>query len=84
VSYFLIFLYYRYFTRYFFNMTRTLPYDVQDSIKFLLLRNTLLCSIKKMYPTVGMANLSKYRREFLEEAQASTGERSSKVGTATQ
>ncbi|KAG2195794.1 hypothetical protein INT46_003436 [Mucor plumbeus] len=39
-------------------MTPTLPYDVQDSIKSLLLRNTLLCSIKKMYPTVGMVNLS--------------------------
>jgi hypothetical protein len=37
-----------------------------------------------MYPTVGMAYLSKYRREFLEGAQASTGERSSKVSTATQ
>jgi hypothetical protein len=37
-----------------------------------------------MYPTVGMANLSKYRREFLEGAQASTGGRSSKVSTATQ
>jgi len=65
-------------------MTRTLPYDVQDSIKSLLLRNTLLCSIKKMYPTFDMANLSKYRREFLEGAQASTGGRSSKVSTATQ
>ncbi|KAG2201690.1 hypothetical protein INT46_007142 [Mucor plumbeus] len=40
-------------------MARTLPYDVQDSTKSLLLRNTLLCSIKKMYPTVGMATLSK-------------------------
>ncbi|KAG2200039.1 hypothetical protein INT46_004108 [Mucor plumbeus] len=59
-------------------MTRTLPYDVQDSIKSLLLRNTLLCSIKKMHPTFDMANLSKYRREFLEGAQASTGGRSSK------
>ncbi|KAG2202173.1 hypothetical protein INT46_007688 [Mucor plumbeus] len=65
-------------------MTRTLPYDVQYSIKSLLLRNTLLCSIKKMYPTIGMANLSKYRRDFLEGAQASTGGRSSKVSTATQ
>ncbi|KAG2189569.1 hypothetical protein INT46_003108, partial [Mucor plumbeus] len=46
-------------------MTRTLPYDVQDSIKTLLLRKILLCSIKEMYPTVGMANLSKYRREFV-------------------
>ncbi|KAG2215916.1 hypothetical protein INT46_004172 [Mucor plumbeus] len=43
-------------------MTRTLPYGVQDSIKPLLLRNTLLCSIKKMYLTVGMANLSKMVR----------------------
>ncbi|KAG2191593.1 hypothetical protein INT46_002234 [Mucor plumbeus] len=43
---------------YFFNITRTLPYDVQDSIKPLLLRNTLLCSIKKTYPTFDMANLS--------------------------
>ncbi|KAG2202840.1 hypothetical protein INT46_000499 [Mucor plumbeus] len=59
-------------------MTRTLPYDVQDSIKSLLLRNTLLCSITKMYPTVGIANLSKYRREFLEGAQASTSGRSNK------
>ncbi|KAG2212008.1 hypothetical protein INT46_001268 [Mucor plumbeus] len=50
-------------------MTRTLPYDVQGSIKSLLLR---------------MANLSKYRREFLEGAQATTGGRSSKVSTATQ
>ncbi|KAG2197549.1 hypothetical protein INT46_009479 [Mucor plumbeus] len=50
-------------------MTRTLPYEVQDSIKSLLLRNILLCSIKKMYPTFDMANLSKYRREFLEGAQ---------------
>ncbi|KAG2200244.1 hypothetical protein INT46_011365 [Mucor plumbeus] len=65
-------------------MTRTLPYDVQDSIKSLLLRNTLLCSIKKMYHTFDMANLSKYRREFLEGAQASTGGRSSKVSIATQ
>ncbi|KAG2189712.1 hypothetical protein INT46_008784, partial [Mucor plumbeus] len=40
----------------------------------LLLRNTLLCSIKKMYPTFDMANLSKYRREFLEGAQASTSD----------
>ncbi|KAG2205172.1 hypothetical protein INT46_003481 [Mucor plumbeus] len=47
-------------------------------MKPLLLRNTLLCSIKKMYPTFDMANLSKYRREFLEGAQASTGGRSSK------
>ncbi|KAG2196889.1 hypothetical protein INT46_000654 [Mucor plumbeus] len=31
-----------------------------------------------MYPTFDMANLSKYRREFLEGAQASTGGRSSK------
>jgi hypothetical protein len=84
VSYFLIFLYYHYFTLYFFNMTRTLPYEVQDSIKSLLFRNILLCSIKKMYPTFDMANLSKYRREFLEGAQASTGGRSSKVSTATQ
>ena len=37
-----------------------------------------------MYPTVGMANLSKYRREFLAGAQASTGDRSSKVNTATE
>ncbi|KAG2203737.1 hypothetical protein INT46_010671 [Mucor plumbeus] len=37
-----------------------------------------------MYPTFDMANLSKYRREFLEGAQASTGRRSSKVSTATQ
>ena len=65
-------------------MTRTLPYDVQGSIKSLLLRNTLICSIKKMYLTVGMANLSKYRREFLEGAQVSTGGKSSKVSTATQ
>jgi hypothetical protein len=65
-------------------MTRTLPYDVQDPIKPLLLRNTLLCSIKKMYLTIGMANLREYRREFLEGAQASTGGRSSKVSTATQ
>ncbi|KAG2194551.1 hypothetical protein INT46_009206 [Mucor plumbeus] len=65
-------------------MTRTLSYDVQDSIKSLLLHNTLLCSIKKMYPTVGMANLSKHRREFLEGAQASTSGRSSKVSTASQ
>jgi hypothetical protein len=65
-------------------MTRTLPYDVQDSIKSLFLRNTLLCNIKKIYPTVGMANLSKYRREFLEGAQASTSGRSSKVSTASQ
>ncbi|KAG2191148.1 hypothetical protein INT46_010972 [Mucor plumbeus] len=36
-----------------------------------------------MYPTFDMANLSKYRREFLEGAQASTGGRSSKVSTAT-
>ncbi|KAG2193560.1 hypothetical protein INT46_007949 [Mucor plumbeus] len=57
-------------------MTRTLPYDMQGSIKSLLLRNSLICSIKKMYLTVGMANLSKYRREFLEGAQASTGGRS--------
>ena len=60
-------------------MTRTLPYDVQGSTKPLLLRNTLLCSIKRMYPTVGMATLSKYRREFLAGAQASTSGRSSKV-----
>ncbi|KAG2189832.1 hypothetical protein INT46_005820 [Mucor plumbeus] len=60
-------------------MTRTLPNDVQGSIKSLLLRNTLICSIKKIYFTVGMANLSKYRREFLEGAQASTGGRSSKA-----
>ncbi|KAG2212982.1 hypothetical protein INT46_011483 [Mucor plumbeus] len=32
-----------------------------------------------MYPAFDMANLSKYRREFLEGAQASTGGRSSKV-----
>ncbi|KAG2212456.1 hypothetical protein INT46_007993 [Mucor plumbeus] len=57
-------------------MTRTLPYDVQGSIKSLLLRNTLICTIKKMYLTVGMANLSKYRREFLEGAQVSTGGKS--------
>ncbi|KAG2194501.1 hypothetical protein INT46_011934 [Mucor plumbeus] len=31
-----------------------------------------------MYPTFDMLNLSKYRREFLEGAQASTGGRSSK------
>jgi hypothetical protein len=37
-----------------------------------------------MYPTVGMATLSKYRREFLAGAQASIGGRSSKVSTATQ
>jgi hypothetical protein len=49
-----------------------------------LLRNTLLCSIKKTYLTVGMAILSKYRREFLAVAQASTGGWSSKVSTATQ
>jgi hypothetical protein len=84
VSSFLIFLHYHYFTRYFFNVTRTLPYEVKDSIKPLLLRSTLLCGIKKMYSTVGMANLSKYRREFLEGVQASTGGRSSKVSTATQ
>ncbi|KAG2194697.1 hypothetical protein INT46_010165 [Mucor plumbeus] len=58
-------------------MARTLPYDVQDSTRSLLLSNTLLCSIKKMYPTVGMAILSKYRREFLAGAQASTSGRSS-------
>ncbi|KAG2189907.1 hypothetical protein INT46_003873 [Mucor plumbeus] len=52
-------------------MTRTLSYDVQDSIKSLLLRNILLCSIKKI-------------REFWAGAQASTGGRSSKVSTATQ
>ena len=52
------------FILYFFNMTRTLPSDVQHSIKSLLLRNTLLCSIKKMYLTVGMATLNKCRREF--------------------
>jgi hypothetical protein len=84
VSYFLISLYYYYFTLYFFNMTHTLPYDEQDCIKPLLLRYTLFCSIKEMHPTVGMANLSKYRREFLAGAQASTGGRSSKVSTATQ
>ncbi|KAG2206355.1 hypothetical protein INT46_002663 [Mucor plumbeus] len=65
-------------------MTRTLPYDVQDSTKPLLLRNTLLYSIKKRYPIVDMATLSKYRREFLVGAQASTGGRSSKVTTDTQ
>ncbi|KAG2212985.1 hypothetical protein INT46_011486 [Mucor plumbeus] len=59
-------------------MTRTLPYDVQDSIKSLLLRSTLHCSVKKTYHTVGMTNLSKYRREFLEGTQASIGGRSSK------
>ncbi|KAG2208424.1 hypothetical protein INT46_009625 [Mucor plumbeus] len=59
-------------------MTRTLPYDMQDSTKPLLLRNTLLYSIKKRYPTVDMATLSKYRREFLAGAQAYTGGRSSK------
>jgi hypothetical protein len=83
VSYFLIFPYYQEF-RSFFNMICTLPYGVEVPIKPLLLRNTLLCSIKKMYPTVGMANLSKYRREFLAEAQVSSGGRSSKVSTATQ
>jgi hypothetical protein len=47
-------------------MTLTLPYDVQNSTKSLFLRNTLLCNIKKMYPTIGgMATLSKYRKEFL-------------------
>ena len=65
-------------------MTRTLPYGVQNSIKPLLFRNTLLCSIKKMYPTVDMATLSKYGREFLAVAQASTGGRLSKVSTATE
>ena len=65
-------------------MTRTLPYDVQDSIKSLLLHIILLCSIKKMYSTVGMATLSKYRREFLAGAQASTGGRSSKISTSIQ
>ena len=65
-------------------MTRTLSYDVQDSIKSLLLCNTLICSINKMYLTVGMANISKYRKEFLEGAQACTGGRTSKVSTATQ
>jgi hypothetical protein len=57
---------------------------MQDSIKSLSLRNTLLCNIKKMYPIVGMATLSKYGREFLAGAQASIGGRSSKVSTATQ
>ena len=65
-------------------MTLTLLYDVQDSTKSLLLSNTSLCSIKKMYPTVGMATLSKYRREFLAGAQASTSGRSSKVSTDIQ
>ncbi|KAG2194692.1 hypothetical protein INT46_010160 [Mucor plumbeus] len=37
-----------------------------------------------MYPTVGMATLSKYRREFLAGAQASTSGRSSKVSTDIQ
>jgi hypothetical protein len=45
---------------------------VQDSIKPLLLRNTSLCSIKKMNPAVGMATLSQYRREFLVEASTPT------------
>ena len=57
---------------------------MQDSTKPLLLRNTLLYSIKKRYPTVDMATLSKYRREFLAGAQAYTGGRSSKVTTDTQ
>ncbi|KAG2193210.1 hypothetical protein INT46_007614 [Mucor plumbeus] len=43
-------------------MTHTLPYEVQNSIKFLLRWNTSLCSIKKMYSTVGMATLSKMIR----------------------
>ncbi|KAG2192292.1 hypothetical protein INT46_009365, partial [Mucor plumbeus] len=37
-----------------------------------------------MYPTVDMATLSKYGREFLAVAQASTGGRLSKVSTATE
>ena len=65
-------------------MTRTLPYDMQDSTKPLLLRNTLLYSIKKRYPTVDMATLNKYRKEFWAGAQASTGGRPSKVSTDAQ
>jgi transposase len=37
-----------------------------------------------MYPTVGMATLSKCRREFLAGAQAPTSGRPSKVSIATQ
>ncbi|KAG2214661.1 hypothetical protein INT46_005678 [Mucor plumbeus] len=49
-------------------MVRSLPVELQNSIKFLLLQNTPFSVIRKRYPSVSLSTLTRYKKKFLSSA----------------
>jgi hypothetical protein len=78
-----IFYYFTFF-RHPYTMVRPLPVELQNSIKSLLLQNTLFSVIKKRYPSVSLSTLTRYKKKFLFSATLPAGGRPSFVSVSTQ
>ena len=65
-------------------MVRSLPVELQNSIKSLLLQNTPFSVIRKRYPSVSLSTLTRYKKKFLSSATLPAGGRPSFVSVSTQ
>ncbi|KAG2209676.1 hypothetical protein INT46_004241 [Mucor plumbeus] len=64
-------------------MVRSIPTEVQNSIKLLLIKGFSYSAIQKMYPNVGLSTFSRYKRQFLSDSTSPKGGKQSKISTQT-
>jgi transposase len=64
-------------------MVRSIPTEVQNSIKLLLIKGLSYSAIQKMYPNVGLSTFSRYKRQFLSDSTSPKGGKQSKISTQT-
>ena len=64
-------------------MVRPLSIEVQNSIKLLLIKGHRYFIIQKMYPSVGLSTLFRYKTKFLGDSTSPKVGKQSKISART-
>jgi hypothetical protein len=64
-------------------MAPHLTSDVKNSIMSLLFNKASFSAIQKLYPTISLSTLTRYRKQYLGDVKISKGGRPNKIGRST-